>query len=160
MTVRAILDTSAVIAYASVDRAIPVAEFVQSVMEENEAIGADPDDLEAFAEISQVGIPTSTFLAAYAYTDSFGRNLLSDLAADLALAEELNDIERSTFVLLPLATVGAVLEASELERRWPGRGEAIHHAMRLNAELATFDPPKTPLPRLGFTDLSATWDEA
>ncbi|MEV6967666.1 hypothetical protein AB0M47_21425 [Hamadaea sp. NPDC051192] len=159
MTVRAVLDTSAMLAYASVDQAIPVSEFVRSVMEENEAIGEDPDDVEAWAEISQVGIPTSTFIAAYAQSDAFGRNLLADLASDLAVAEELADTERSTFVFLPMAGVADILEASELERQWPGRGEAIHHALRLNAELATFDPPKKPVPRLQLTDLSMTWDD-
>jgi hypothetical protein len=152
VTIRAVFDTSAMLGYANLDQAIPVGEFILMVDEENEAID-DPDDLEAFAEIGQIGIPASAFVAAYAQSDALGRNLLADLAADLALAEELGDPERSAFVFLPLATVGDVLEASELECRWPGQGEAIHHAMRLNAELATFEPPK-PLPAgIGVTDL-------
>jgi hypothetical protein len=159
MTVRAVLDTSAMLAYAGLNEAMPVAEFVQSVMEENEAIGDDPDDLVAFTGISQVGIPASAFVTAYVQTDSFGRNLLADLASDMALAEELEDTERSTFVFLPLARVGDIMEAGELERQWPGQGEAIHHALRLNAELATFEPPKKPIPRLQLTDLSMTWDD-
>jgi len=159
MTVRAVLDTSAVLAYASVDQALPVAELIQLVGEENLAIGDDPDDVDSFTRISQVGIPASTFLAAYTQTDSFGRNLLADLVADLAVAEQLDDNERSTFVFLPLARVGDILGASELDRSWPGQGEAIHHAMQHNAILATFRPPKKPVPGISVADLSASWDD-
>lgn len=159
MTVRAVLDTSAVLGYASVHETMPVSELVRMIGEENEAIGDEPDDPEASARISQVGIPTSAFVAAFTQTDAFGRDLLRDLAADMALAEELGDPARSTFVFLPLTTVGDVLEAGELEQNWPGQGEALHHATRHNAVLATFRPPKSPPAGVRLADLSAGWDD-
>jgi len=158
MTVRAVFDASAMLGYANLDQAMPVGELIMMVNEENQAIGDDPDDTEAYAGVSQIGIPTSAFVTAYGQTDSLGRSILADLAADLATAEELGDTERSTFVFLPLVTVGDVLEAAELEHRCWSQGDAMHHALRHDAVLATFAPPKAPPPGLSVADLSASWD--
>ncbi|NUR72976.1 MAG: hypothetical protein HOU81_19340 [Hamadaea sp.] len=159
MTIRTVLDESALLKYANLDDAAAVGEYLMLVNEENSAIGEDPDDVEAYSVITQVGVPTSAFVAAYGQTDSLGRNLLAEFVVDLALAEQLGDPERSALVLLPLSSAHDLLEAGDLETRFPGQGEAMLHAMRHNAALATFNPPKKPVPGVTIADLSMSWDD-
>jgi hypothetical protein len=144
VTVRLILDVSALLGYANTDTALAVGELIREVRD------TDPND--------HIGIPASALLTAYATTDDAGRASLSNIAADVELARSRQDPGQSAFLVLPLTST-EVMESADLEVNWPGRGHAIVEALRHNAVLATFQPCQDASPRLDMVDLGAGWTD-
>jgi hypothetical protein len=140
-----VLDVSALRAYGTVDGAMAVAELAYMIEEEH------ADD--------QIGIPAAAYFAAFTEGDDDCRTELSRLAADVALAtDERGDADQSSFAILPLQRDN-LTDAAELERRLPGQGHAIVEALRHNAKLATFAPPKQRLRGVEVIDLGLSWND-
>lgn len=138
MSIRLVLDVSALHGYANADTALAVGEIIREIRE-----GGGHD---------QVGIPASAYLAAYTATTDAGRALLANLVADVELARLRQDPHQSIFAILPL-TSADMTDTGDLELSWPGRGQAIIEALRHDAILATFQPCEEASPRLDIVDL-------
>lgn len=143
MSIRVVLDASALLGYVDVDRALAVGELIRMVREET------IDD--------HVGIPATAFVAAYTTADEEGRTLLADVAADVHLAKLHKDIRQSAFVILSLSDLD-VSQVSDLETRSPGCGHALIEALRHGATLATFGPSPEDV-GVEVMDLGASWDD-
>jgi hypothetical protein len=142
VSVRVILDTSALLGYAAIDRALAVGELVRLIRE---------DSIE-----DHVGIPAAAFLAAYTATSDGGRELLSGILTDAAIARLRDDATLTAFTVLALPE-NDLLSIGSLEMEYPGRGHAVIEARRLGAALATFDPDR--IAGVSVIDLSASWDD-
>jgi hypothetical protein len=143
MTVRVVLDVSALLGYADVDRALAVGELVRLVREDGIA--------------DHVAIPASAFVTAHARADEHGRSLLAGLVTDVQLALARQDPTQSAFTILPLDT-DDLLAVSQTETAWPGQGHAVVEAIRHDALLATFGPAPD-AEGLTVIDLGAGWDD-
>lgn len=132
MTVRVILDTTALLSYARMEGQ-EVGELVGSAME-------DPD--------VHVGIPAACYLAAYADLDPDERARLHRFATD---------VDGMT-VILPLdgSVTPAVAEMTVQVPKLAGIWHAIAEAQARRAVLATFagDFARQHLPALGVLDLN------
>ncbi|HEY1486504.1 MAG TPA: hypothetical protein VGF84_10395 [Micromonosporaceae bacterium] len=142
MSVRVVLDVSALRGYAEIDRALAVGELVRLVREDS------IDD--------HVGVPAAAFVSAFTTTGEDGRELLSAIVADAELATMRQDPRQTAFALLALPEAD-LLHVGTLEVAWPGRGHAVVEAQRHGAVLATFEPCE--VDGLTVIDLSASWDE-
>ena len=142
MSVRVVLDVSALRRYAEIDRALAVGELVRLVREDS------IDD--------HVGVPAAAFLAAFTTTGEDGRELLSAIVTDAELAMLRQDARQTAFALLALPEAD-LLRVSALEVAWPGRGHAIAEAQRHGAVLATFEP--CDVDGVTVIDLGASWDD-
>jgi hypothetical protein len=142
VSVRVVLDVSALQGYAEIDRALAVGELVRLVREDS------VDD--------HVGVPAAAFLAAFTTASEAGRELLSAIATDAELATLRQDASQAAFALLALSE-GDLLHVSALETAWPGRGHAVAEAQRHGAVLATFEP--CDVDGLAVIDLGASWDD-
>jgi hypothetical protein len=142
VSIRLVLDVSALLGYAGIDTALAVGEIIREVRE------GEGDD--------QVAIPASAFLAAYTATDEAGRALLANILADVELARLRQDPHQSVFAVLPL-TSKDITDVGNLELSWPGRGQAIVESLRHDAILATFEPCQEASPRLDIVDLGTGW---
>lgn len=132
MTVRLVLDVSALHSYGTVDGAMAIGELAYMIEEDQ------PED--------QIGIPAAAFLGAYASGNDHLRTELSRLIADVWLAVgERADPAQSTFTILPL-DLDNLSDVGDLERDLPGQGQAIVEAIRHGATLVTAHPPQRPLP--------------
>jgi hypothetical protein len=143
VSVRVVLDVSALRAYAEVDRALAVGELVRLVRE---------DSVE-----DHVGVPAAAFLAAFAATSEDGRASLSAIVTDAELATQRQDPRQSAFALLALPE-SDLSHVGALEVAWPGRGHAVAEAQRHGAVLATFEPCE--VGDLTVIDLGASWDDS
>jgi hypothetical protein len=116
VTIRAVLDTASLTAYAQL-KGMAVAELALMVAEE----GAD----------AHLAIPAGCFMAAYATLDDAGRRLLTDLATGTANAT----------IVLPLTGVDAI-EAARIDAAHdaPGLGHAIIATRTHHTLLATYRP--------------------
>jgi hypothetical protein len=118
VTVRIVLDTSALLAYSRLST-VAVGELISIVEEED--------------DVSLVGVPAASFLAAHRVLDPDDRERLVDLAT----------MSDGVTVILPLLGADAV-EVAELEAAASGHdgddgiGHAIVAADRLSATLATY----------------------
>jgi len=144
MSVRIVLDASALLGYAKVDTALAVGEIIREVREE----GGN----------AQVAVPVSALLTAYTAVDETGRGLLASIVADVELARLRNDPHQSVFVVLPLTSVD-LTQVADFESSWPGRGQAILEALRHDAILATFEPCQHASARLDIVDLGLGWTD-
>ena len=142
MSVRVVLDVSALQGYAEIDRALAVGELVRLVREDS------IDD--------HVGVPAAAFLAAFATTGADGRELLSAIVTDAELAMLRQDARQTAFALLALPEAD-LLHVGTVEVAWPGRGHAVAEAQRHRAVLATFEP--CAVDGLTVIDLGASWDD-
>jgi hypothetical protein len=115
VTVRVVLDTSALLAYSRLT-SMAVGELISIVEEEGEA--------------ALVGVPAASFLAAHRVLDSDDRVRLVDLAT----------MSDGVAVILPLLDTDAVeiAELEAIESDADGIGHAIVEAGRLSATLATY----------------------
>jgi hypothetical protein len=142
VSVRVVLDASALLGYAEFDRALAVGELVRLVREDS------IDD--------HVGVPAAAFLAAYRATGDDGRAMLSAIVTDAELAALRQDPRQSAFALLALPETDLV-HVGALEVAWPGRGHALAEAQRHGATLATFEP--CAVDGVAVIDLGASWDD-
>ena len=141
MSIRVVLDVSALRGYAEIDRALAVGELVRLVRE---------DSIN-----DHVGVPAAAFLAAFTATGDTGRELLSAIVTDVELAHLRQDVRQSAFALLALPDTD-LLHVGALEVAWPGRGHAVAEAQRHGAVLATFEPCE--VDGVTVIDLGASWD--
>ncbi|HZN17049.1 MAG TPA: hypothetical protein VFB84_02500 [Micromonosporaceae bacterium] len=114
MSVRVILDTSALLSYARLS-GLAVGELVAMVEEDGGA--------------ALVGVPAASFLAAYSVLDKDERSLLVDLATKID----------GVTTILPLLGADAV-EVAGLDARLgaAGLGHAVVEARRRGSLLATY----------------------
>ena len=143
MSVRVVLDVSALRGYAEIDRALAVGELVRLVREDS------IDD--------HVGVPAAAFLAAFTTTgDGRTGTAVRDRHGRGACHAEARCRGQTAFALLALPEAD-LLHVSALEVAWPGRGHAVAEAQRRGAVLATFEP--CDVDGVTVIDLGASWDD-